>query len=149
MTMTVEHFVNWYGDGLDGASPTEEQWRGVLTLPSEKPLTLINFFKFRDVPQYDDGNPVIEKGDTGASAFELYATVSVPTMQRCGGSFLHVGPFAGSFIGSDEDWDLVAVGTYPNLDALIALYSDTAYRQAYTHRTAACSRQKVWIAGVD
>lgn len=36
---------------------------------------------------------------------------------------------------------------YPGPDALWALFSDPGYRAAYHHRTAACARQKVMLAG--
>ncbi len=66
-------------------------------------------------------------------------------MERVGGSFLHVGPFVGTFIGTDESWDLVAIGAYPNLEAFSALYSDPDYRIAFAHRSAACEQQKVLV----
>ena len=72
----------------------------------------------------------------------------MPTMERVGGRFLHVGPFEGLFLGGGdvaEDWDLVAIGSYPDIAALLALYSDPGYRAAFPHRTAACARQKVVV----
>jgi uncharacterized protein (DUF1330 family) len=66
-------------------------------------------------------------------------------MERVGGAFLLVAPFQASFVGQDEDWDLVAVGRYPNLQAFLDLHRDEGYRAAYRHRTAGCERQKVLI----
>ena len=45
-------------------------------------------------------------------------------MAEAGGEFLFVGPYQGGFLGSEEDWDLVAIGRYPNMQSLIALYAD-------------------------
>jgi uncharacterized protein (DUF1330 family) len=130
----VEDFEQNYGDGSDGTAPTADQWRRILERDPSQPLTLINFFKFRaDVPDSQD-------------SFSRYAEVSMPTMQRVGGSFLLVSPAAGSMIGPEEDWDLVAIGSYPNLDAFLGLYQDAAYRAAFAHRTAACAHQKVLVA---
>ena len=139
----LAQFTTWYGPGLDGSSPTQDQWKSILHGPRDKPLTLVNFFKFREEAQYSEGPS--EK--SGQEAFAEYASVSMPAMQRAGGSFLHVGPFQGMFLGENEDWDLIAIGSYPDLDALIALYSDEAYRAAFPHRTAACERQKVIVCG--
>jgi uncharacterized protein (DUF1330 family) len=49
-------------------------------------------------------------------------------------------------MGDDEDWDLVAIASYPNRQALVALHEDAAYRDAWSHRVAAVERQRVVIA---
>lgn len=136
-------FLGWYGDGRDGGCPTAEQWSRLFSRPSDKPVTLINLFKVRDVAQYSDG----EAGVSGNDAFSRYSSVSIPTMERVGGKFLFVGPYQGAFLGEEEDWDLVAIGSYPNMESLIALYSDERYRSVCHHRTAACKRQKVFVCG--
>ncbi len=141
---TVTEYIDAYGRGGDGNSPTADQWARILERPVTEPLTLINFFKFRTRANYGSGVEP-DTSVTGAEAFNRYASVSIPTMERIGGRFLHVGPFAGSFIGADEDWDLLAIGAYPNLEALNALYSDAGYRAAFIHRSAACERQKVLV----
>ncbi|MEQ8815109.1 MAG: DUF1330 domain-containing protein [Thalassobaculum sp.] len=141
----VEQLRGWYGDGRDGTCPTSDQWRGVLERSPASPITLINFFKLRPVADYPDNSAEASNGLSGQAAFDRYAEVSVPAMQRAGGRFLLVGPFEGSFLGTPEDWDLVAVGSYPNTRAFLALYTDPDYRAAFRHRTAACARQKVMV----
>lgn len=132
----------FYGDGADGAAPTPAQWRRVLEREESQPFALINFFKFRTYADYGAGK---DRDLTGAAAFDLYAEVSVPAMERAGGAFLAVAPFGGTFLGGDEDWDLVAIGKYPNLTAFLALYEDEAYQAAFHHRTAAVAKQVVGI----
>lgn len=134
--------VVWYGDGSTGFVPRPDQWAYVLDRDADQPLTLINFFKFREVADYD-GKTVRM---SGSEAFDQYAAVSVPTMERVGGTFLLVAPFEAALVGKDEDWDLVAIGSYPNQQAFLDLYQDAAYREAFKHRTAACAAQKVLIA---
>lgn len=56
------------------------------------------------------------------------------------------GPFEATLIGEDEDWDIVAIGTYPDRAALLALFDGEAYRAAWADRTAAVARQRVVIA---
>ena len=75
----------------------------------------------------------------------VYAEVSMPALHKAGGKFLLVAPVEGMFAGVPEDWDLVAIGSYPNTDALLALFEDGAYQAAFHHRTAACQRQKVLL----
>ena len=144
MDEQVTQFATWYGDGLDGSCPSADQWKNILQRPSDSEITLINFFKLREKADFEkthsmDGTPAT----SGQEAFKSYAAVSMPTMERVGGKFLFVGAFGGMFLGPDEDWDVIAIGSYPNLQALVDLYSDPDYRKAFAHRTAACERQKV------
>ncbi len=143
--MTIDEvqksMIEFYGDGSDGATPHPTQWARILRRDPDLPLTLINFFKFREIADY--GSP--HRTVSGKEAFDRYAEVSIPTMERVGGSFLLVAPFEATFIGPDESWDLVAVGTYPNQAAFLGLYRDTEYRDAFRHRTAACERQMVFL----
>ncbi|MEP3277467.1 MAG: DUF1330 domain-containing protein [Stappiaceae bacterium] len=142
MTNSVDRFVDWYGDGSDGAAPGADQWSAILNRDPAQPLTLINFFKFNERAHYQGDGQAL----SGSEAFDLYAAVSIPTMQRIGGRFLLVAPFEATFIGASEEWDLVAIGSYPNLQAFLDLYQDENYRAAFAHRTAACARQKVLLA---
>jgi len=139
----VSQLTHWYGSGTDGSCPTPDQWAQILDRAPDKPVTLINFFKLRPKASYPDG---VAKA-SGQEAFSSYAAVSVPAMERAGGRFLYVGPFQGMFLGENEDWDIVAIGAYPDLESLTALYSDETYRDAFHHRTAACAHQKVLICG--
>ncbi len=142
MNTAQNQLVSWYGNGQDGSVPTPEQWARILERDEEKGITLINFFKFRESAHYDGRTTDI----SGSAAFDQYAAVSIPTMERVGGRFLLVAPFEASLIGADEDWDLIAIGAYPNQKAFLDLYSDQDYRSAFKHRSAACLRQKVLIA---
>lgn len=139
---TLDQLVDWYGQGAQGSAPLPAQWAQMLARDAAAPVTLINFFKFRDVADYGTAGSTM----SGEEAFGQYAAVSIPTMERVGGTFLMVAPFEATLIGEDEDWDLVAIGAYPNLQAFLDLYQDAAYREAFRHRTAACARQKVLIA---
>ncbi|GAB4226708.1 MAG: DUF1330 domain-containing protein [Kiloniellaceae bacterium] len=130
-----------YGEGADGSAPTRDQWRRLLQRPHDQPITLINFFKMRARAIYPDG--ASQDDITGEEAFARYAEVSLPTVEKVGGRFLLLAPFEATFMGAEEDWDLIAIGSYPNAAALLALLEDAAYAAAYQHRTAALERQKV------
>ena len=129
-----------YGDGSDGGAPTPEQWRRILERNPETGFSLVNLFKFRETADYGDTS---EPETSGSEAFQRYANVSVPSMHKAGGEFLAVAPFAGSLLGPDHDWDLIAIGKYPNLAAFEALYTNPEYIEAFRHRTAAVARQEV------
>lgn len=127
----------------DIGGPTANQWTRLLSVPVDRAITLVNLFAFRDTADY--GNSP-EPSVTGQDAFGKYAAVSGPALDRVGGRFVHFGGYQGTLVGDDEAWDLVVVGEYPNLDALLALHEDTAYRDAYRHRVAACLRQRVLVS---
>lgn len=124
--------------------PTPDQWESLASIPADRPVTLVNLFAFRDVANYADAN---EPAVTGHEAFSRYSAVSAPALDAVGGRFVHLGSHHGTLVGDDESWDLIVVGEYPSLDALLALHEDPAYREAYRHRVAACSRQRVLVSG--
>ncbi len=137
---TLNKLLTLYGDG--GDAPTKEQWLRVVEREPARSLALVNFFKFNKVADYRSANAEAVSGDV---AFQRYADVSIPSMQKAGGEFLLVAPFAGSLLGEDQDWDLVAIGKYPNLQAFLDLYLNPEYVDAFVHRTAAVERQTVVV----
>ncbi|MGR3279205.1 DUF1330 domain-containing protein [Acaryochloris marina NIES-2412] len=139
---SVKQLCTWYGDGCDDLSPKADQWLQILKRPPEKPITLINFFKFRPIAEYPQEDR-LRSNISGQDAFSHYSSVSIPTMEQVGGQFLLVAPYEGMFLGQEEDWDLIAIGTYPNIKSFMGLHTDLDYRTAYRHRKAACERQKV------
>ncbi len=132
-----------YGDGSDGSAPTADQWRSILARPGEQPVTLINFLKLRSVADYGDASAAPEPPGSGGEAMVRYAAVSVPSLENVGGRFVLTAPFETTLMGEDEDWDMVVIGSYPSGDALLALFEDEAYCEAYGHRRAAVARQRV------
>lgn len=124
--------------------PAPHQWESLLSIPADRPVSLVNLFAFRDVAEYDAGSR--EGPVTGRDAFDSYAAVSAPALDRVGGRFVHFGSHHGNLVGDDETWDLVVVGEYPSVDALLTLHEDPAYREAYRHRVAACARQRVLVS---
>lgn len=129
-------------DGIGG--PTSAQWDRLLSVPADSPVSLVNLFAFRERADYGDAG---EEPRSGREAFDLYAAASAPALAGVGGRFVHVGSHLGNLVGAEETWDLVVVGEYPDLEALVALHEDPAYRDAYRHRVAACAEQRVLISG--
>lgn len=136
----------WYGDGRDGACPTRDQWRAILEWPEDQPICLINFFKYRAQADYPPEAPEYGNALTGEEAFGKYTAVSMPTLDKVGGTFAHVGLSQGMFVGGAEDWDFIAVVSYPGPGPVMALYTDPDYLQAFRHRTAGLARQKVYVS---
>ena len=142
----IERLIEGYGDGFDGSSPTAAQWAHLLERPADAPVSLVNFFELRARAAYAGGAPP-DRAESGQEAFARYSAASGPALERAGGRFLLVAPFDSAFVGADESWDLVAIGSYPGPRAVLALFEDEAYRAAFPHRQAACARQKVLLVG--
>ena len=140
---TVEHLLELYGDVQSGNAPTRDQWNRVISRDPNASFALVNFFKFKAEAEYRGSSS--QSYASGEEAFERYAAVSVPAMSEAGGEVLAVAPFAGSFLGEDEDWDLIAIGKYPNLKSFLSLYQNPKYIEAFGHRTAAVSKQAVFV----
>lgn len=142
----LQHLINTYGSGKDGSAPTLAQWQAIADWPDGKPLTLVNLFKLREIASYPD-HPEAPETASGQQAFHQYAAVSGPALERAGGRFMLVSGDTHSFIGPEEDWDMIVVGSYPDKKSLLSLFQDTAYMQAYRHRSAACQHQRTYLAG--
>ena len=139
----VSALIERYGDGLDGSSPTAAQWTRLMEGPSDAPITLVNLFRLRAVAQYADPASSPAPPLSGGEAMMRYAAVSVAAVERVGGRFLLTAPFEASLMGPEEDWDMVAIGSYPSRRALMALFADDEYSAAFRHRAAAIARQRV------
>lgn len=139
----TEQIMDAYGTGAEVGMPNRETWIKLGEIPHNQAVTLVNFFKMRKRAIYPADFIESNVDVDGQTAFERYAAVSMPSLQKAGGRFLFVGPFAETFIGGSEDWDLVAIGTYPGPGGVLALFEDPNYRQAYVHRVAACAEQRV------
>lgn len=123
--------------------PGPAQWDHLLAVPAGQPVSLVNLFAFHELAEYADTDVA---PTTGRDAFNAYAAVSAPALDRVGGRFVHFGTHRGNLVGDDEAWDLLVVGEYPDVDAVLALHEDPAYQAAYVHRVAACARQRVLIS---
>lgn len=138
----IDAIVAKWGTKADSV-PHQAVWDAIAQCAEDQPLTLVNHFKMRETASYEAGHAEAGSGLTGQEAFQRFGAVSMPGLEQVGGRFLMVAPFMGSFIGAAEDWDLVAIGSYPNPGALLALFEMDAYREAYAHRVAACADQRV------
>jgi len=138
----VAAIITSYGEGVKAGMPDRDIWTR-LESASGQPVTLVNFFKLRAEAVYSPDFPGGDANVDGQTAFNRYAAVSMPTLVKVGGQFLAAAPFGGTFVGESEDWDIVAIGTYPDAEALLSLYETPEYQQAYAHRNAACITQRV------
>ena len=139
----LARLVAAFGKGEGASAPTQAQWASLAARAADAPVTLVNFFKLREQALYAKGDSATPC--SGQEAFGRYAAVSAPGLEKVGGKFTLLAPFGASLIGDAEDWDFVAVGSYPDLAAVFALFEMAEYQAAIAHRVAACARQKTLI----
>lgn len=106
------------------------------------PVVLVNLFALREQATYTGGT---DEPCSGGEALMRYAAVSGDRLAAVGGTFLHQGAATRTLWG-DEEWDLVVVGRYPNGAAVLKLLQDPAYLEAYRHRRAAVSHQRIVVS---
>ncbi|KST67459.1 DUF1330 domain-containing protein [Mastigocoleus testarum] len=141
MQYSVEVFINLYGSG-EGL-PTTTQWETLLKGDMNSPLTVVNFFKLKDRA---DTTLTNGKEMTGSEAFATYAETSVPKVSEVGGHFLLRGTVEGNLIGNDStQWDIIAIGQYPQREYFLKLFKDDEYQKAFKFRRAALEKQNVFL----
>ncbi len=133
-----------YGNGLDGTSPSAKQWEALLRFPKDKPVALINYFELRQTADYPDNHSKTGVR-SGPEAFNKYAALAAPLVEKAGGRFLYMGSVVGGFIGNDTNWTLAVVGAYPSPESALSLFEDPGYMEIYAHRKAACKRQYILV----
>lgn len=138
----ADAIADTYGEGDAAGMPSRETWARIAALPPDQPVTLVNFFKMRAQALYPPGTEPAAQ-ISGRTAFGRYTAVSGACLEDVGGQFRCVAAHKETFIGATEDWDIVAVGTYPRPGSLLSLFENPRYRAAYVHRTAACETQRV------
>lgn len=119
----------------DGAVPA-------LDAVGDGPLTLLNLFAIRETAHYGDGSSC-----SGIEAMMRYSAISGERLTAVEGAFVAQVLPTGVIWGKDDDWDVLVLATYPSVEAFWSLLADPAYRQAFVHRRAAVSRQRV-TAGI-
>jgi uncharacterized protein (DUF1330 family) len=130
----------FFGDG--SGVPTQAQWRDLIAAEAGGAIQVINFIKLRTQAQYPEG----EAAATGLQAFMRYGAGSTPRIHAVGGTVTFGGRQERTFVGDAEDWDVIVTATYPDRRALVRLFLDPHYREAFPHRRAAVERYRAVIA---
>lgn len=140
MENSIDELVKVYGEGSN--CPSRDQWKNLLEGDLSQPLTVVNFFKLRK----NADTAIIDDAISGEEAFSKYAEVSVPTVDKVGGHFALRGVVENDFMGDKLlDWDLIAVGQYPERKNFIELLMDKEYQACVKYRQAAVEAQHVYF----
>lgn len=113
-------------------NPERDQFEAFKALPREEPVMMLNFLRFRDKANYEDGRDC-----SGAEAYAAYGEESGPIFRRVGGEIIWRGNPQVMLIGPpDKQWDLAFIARYPTAGAFLEMVTDPDYQEAVKHRTA-------------
>ncbi|WP_068115318.1 DUF1330 domain-containing protein [Tropicimonas marinistellae] len=105
-------------------------------IPDDQPFGVINLLRYKTWAEYPPG--VVSERLTGQQAYEKYAELSIPFVNKVGGVPMWRGDFAVTLIGPEPvPWDEIVIMQYPARSAFETMLDDPEYRKTLVHRTAA------------
>ncbi|MDJ0957433.1 MAG: DUF1330 domain-containing protein [Arenicellales bacterium] len=114
-------------------------------IPDGQPFAVINLNVYKEWAEYPEGT-VTEKL-TGQQAYERYAELSIPFVNKVGGVPMWRGNFGLVLIGPDEArWDEILIMQYPARSAFESMLVDPDYQAIVFHRTAAIKDSRLFGA---
>jgi uncharacterized protein (DUF1330 family) len=140
MKFSIEALMAMYGEGEN--YPAQRQWQRLIDGDMSQPLTVVNFFKLREIAD----STLIQERMTGEQAFAKYTETSIPKVAEVGGYFALRGVVESDFIGEElENWHIIAIGQYPSRECFLELLSDQDYKKAFQYRQAAVENQNAFL----
>jgi uncharacterized protein (DUF1330 family) len=126
-------------------TPTREQFTEFARGRSEGEVVMINLLHFArpdEATPPADAGATATKTTTGASAYRDYSDQVVKMVESRGGKVIWTGRPENVLIGDSEadDWDLVALVSYPSRAAFIDMVTSPKYEEAHTHRERGLDR---------
>jgi uncharacterized protein (DUF1330 family) len=127
-------------------TPTREQFTEFAHGTRDGEIVMINLLHFArpdEAPEAASaGGASGESGTTGAAAYADYTDQVIKMVEARGGRLLWVGRPEHVLIGDSEgdDWDMVALVSYPSRSAFIDMVTSPKYEEAHTHRERGLDR---------
>jgi uncharacterized protein (DUF1330 family) len=124
-------------------TPTREQFTEFAHTTREGEVVMINLLHFA---RPDEGasppEPGTDTATSGKSAYRDYSDQVVKMVESRGGRVIWTGRPENVLIGDSEadDWDLVALVSYPSRAAFIDMVTSPKYEEAHTHRARGLDR---------
>lgn len=127
--------------------PTEAQLAKLMSLPADAPVAALNLFHFNTKAKYQPGDPEFgtPAGEIpGEAAFQKYASVAGPIIEKLGGRTVFSTPVDQMMIGpADAAWDVVAIMYFPTRQAFIDMLSNPEFQDTSRHRKAALANHRM------
>ena len=130
-------------------TPTREQFTEFAHGTRDGEVVMINLLHFA---RADEASPTpagpeaegsaTEPESSGASAYREYSDQVVKMVESRGGKVIWTGRPEHVLIGDSDadDWDLVALVSYPSRSAFIDMVTSPKYEEAHTHRERGLDR---------
>ena len=132
-------------------TPTREQFTEFAHATRDGEIVMINLLHFAkgDSAEGGPGGSTTEDVEglesiqsTGAGAYRDYSDQVVKMVEARGGRVIWTGRPENVLIGDSDkdDWDLVALVSYPSRAAFIDMVTSPSYQEAHTHRERGLDR---------
>jgi uncharacterized protein (DUF1330 family) len=121
-------------------TPTREQFTEFAHGTREGEVVMINLLHFARPDERAGAGA--GKATSGAGAYREYSDQVVKMVESRGGKVIWTGRPENVLIGDSEadDWDLVALVSYPSRAAFIDMVTSPKYEEAHTHRERGLDR---------
>jgi hypothetical protein len=119
--------------------PSGEQIQELLQPGPDGPIYMVNLLKFKDRAEYADGRAT---DLSGRDAYMIYGRAVAGLLPKFGGAAVFVADVTFLTLGVTEElWDEVAIASYPNRAALVAMSTSDEWREISVHREAGLAGQ--------
>ena len=121
-------------------TPTREQFTEFAHDSRDGEVVMINLLHF--APPEGAGNAEGADAETaGVHAYRDYSDQVVKMVEARGGRVIWIGRPEHVLIGdADDDWDLVALVSYPSRAAFVDMVTSPSYEKAHEHRARGLDR---------
>ena len=125
---------------LNEVMPTSRERIEAMAEPGpDGPIYMVNLLKFKDRAEYADGR---ETNLTGYEAYQIYGRGVSKLLADYGGALFFAADVTFLSLGQVEDlWDEVAIASYPNRAALLAMSTSPEWQALSVHRAAGLAGQ--------
>ncbi|MBW3619988.1 MAG: DUF1330 domain-containing protein [Actinobacteria bacterium] len=119
--------------------PTREQLEALRATAGGGPVVMLNLLRFRNEADYS-ASPELAPAEpiSGSGAYRRYEEHVSHLLSSFGGELVFAGHAQASVIGpEDEQWDVVLLVRYPDVETFLRFTNDEDYLAGVGHRTAA------------
>jgi uncharacterized protein (DUF1330 family) len=115
-------------------NPNADQFKAYAESDNDGEVVMLNLLKFKSQADGDSD----DAGSSGAQAYQRYGDAVVQMVESRGGRLLWLGRADHVFIGDVDanDWDSVALVSYPSRQAFLEMIATPDYKDAHEHRSA-------------